>query len=329
MGCTDLNQQLPKFVDYYYLTAFFYPIFSYLTILLIMKILKKNLQLAVFTVSLSLISLLSVAQNAKSLPVFQENWTWDYQPFRICGNLYYVGTYDLACYLITTPQGNILINTGLAESGAMIRSHIEALGFKFSDIKILLTTHAHFDHVAAMAEIKKITGAKMMVEEHDAEELADGDNSDYLFGGKGELFAPVKADRLLHDHDVVKLGGMKITVLHHPGHTKGACSFLFKVKDEHRSYQVLIANMPTIWEMAKLPEMPTYPNIAKDYTYTFNSMKDLQFDIWLSSHASQFALHKKHKPGDAYNPEVFADREGYDALLADLQKKYLEKLNRK
>ncbi len=292
-----------------------------------MPALKRSLQLTLLIANLSLISFFSSAQKVIPPPLMQEEWSRDYAPFRICGNLYYVGTYDLACYLITTPQGNILINTGLPGSVPMIRAHVEAIGFKFSDIKILLATHAHFDHVGGMAEVKKITGAKMMINENDAPVLADGGNSDFVFGDKGSTFELVKADRLLHDHDTVRLGGMQIIVLHHPGHTKGACSFLFDVKDEHRSCRVLIANMPTILDETKLSGMPGYPDIAKDYAYTFDSMKKLQFDIWLSSHASQFGLHQKHKPGDNYRPEVFADRQGYDAMLNDLQKIYLKKLN--
>src|SRR5882757_3835115 len=177
--------------------------------------------------SLSLLNFCATAQKLIPPPMVQESWSRDYEPFRIAGNLYYVGTYDLASYLITTPQGHILINTGLAESAALIRAHVEKLGFKFTDIKILLATHAHYDHVGAMAAVKKMTGAKLMIEEKDAPVMADGGNSDYVFGGKGSTFLPVKADRLLHDHDTVTLGGMHLLVLHHPGHTKGACSFLF------------------------------------------------------------------------------------------------------
>jgi metallo-beta-lactamase class B len=258
----------------------------------------------------------------------RENWTKECEPFRIAGNLYYVGSDELACFLITTPQGHILINTGIAGSVAMIRSHIETLGFKFSDIKILLTTQVHFDHVGGMAELKKLTGAKMMVEEKDAPVLADGGNSDFDFGGKGRgsLFEPVRADHILHDHDTVNLGNMRILVLHHPGHTKGACSYLFDVKDEHRSYRVLIANMPSLVEETKLPTMATYPNVAKDYAYTLDAMKKTTFDIWLASHASQFGLHQKRRPGDAYRPEAFIDRPGYDSALADLQKAYRDRL---
>ena len=269
----------------------------------------------------------STAQKLAPLPSFQPEWVQDFPPFRIAGNLYYVGTYDLASYLITTPAGNILINTGLPGSDTMIRKHIESLGFSYKDIKILLASHAHFDHVGAMAAIQHSTKAKMMIEEKDAPVLADGGNSDFIFGGKGPIFVPVKADRLLHDHDTVKLGGMQIIVLHHPGHTKGACSFLFTVRDDQRSYRVLIANIPSILDSTKFPAMPAYPNVMKDYAYTLDTMPKLKFDLWLASHASQFDLHKKHQPGDPYNPMAFSDRAGYDAIISDQQKDFSKRVS--
>jgi metallo-beta-lactamase class B len=256
-------------------------------------------------------------------------WSRPYQPFRIVGNLYYVGTYDLACYLIKTPHGNILINTGLATSAPLIKANIEALGFKFNDIKTLLTTQAHYDHMGAIAAIKKVTGAKMMVDEKDAGVMADGGRSDYALGSDTSTYEPVTPDRLLRDRDTVKLGNVRLVMLHHPGHTKGSCSFLFDVKDEQRPYRVLIANMPTIVTEKKFTDIPAYPGIAKDYAYTFDAMKKLSFDIWLSSHASQFSLHSKHKPGARYNPAAFIDRPGYDAALSDLEKQFLKKVEEK
>jgi metallo-beta-lactamase class B len=256
-------------------------------------------------------------------------WSRPYPPFKIAGNLYYVGTYDLACYLIVTPKGNILINTGLASSAPVIKTSIEALGFKFADTRILLTTQAHYDHMGAMAAIKKMTGAKMMVDAGDAAVLADGGRSDYALGGNVSPYAPVKTDRLLHNGDRINLGGMELVILHHPGHTKGSCSFLFDVKDKKRSYKVLIANLPTIITDKKFTEIPAYPNIAKDYAYTLSAMKKLTFDIWLASHASQFGLYSKHKPGSAYNPAAFIDRKGYDAELKDLQEEFNKKINSK
>lgn len=264
------------------------------------------------------------AQKLAPLPMNNKDWTAPAEPFRMAGNLYYVGTYDLGCYLIATPQGHILINTGLAESVPMIRNNIEQLGFKFSDIKILLTTQAHFDHVAGMADIKKQTGAKMMVDAKDAKVLADGGNSDYYMGGKGPLFLPVKADKLLKDHDTISLGGTQVVLLHHPGHTQGSCSYLVTVKDEKKNYTVLIANIPTILPGTKMTGMPGYPDVSKDFAYTLDAMKKLQFDLWVASHASQFNLNEKRKKGDPYNPEAFADRALYDKTMeertADYQK---------
>jgi metallo-beta-lactamase class B len=256
------------------------------------------------------------------VPNFDSAWVRDQEPFRIAGNLYYVGTYDLTSYLLTTPKGHILINTGLPGSDSLIRKHVEALGFKFSDIKILLATHAHFDHVGAMAAIKRETGARLMIEEKDAPVMADGGASDFDMGGHGPMFEPVKVDRMLHDKDIVSLGGTRITVLHHPGHTKGACSLDVTVKDETRSYRVLIVNMPSILSETKFPSMATYPEVGRDYAYTLSAMPRMQFDIWLSSHASQFDLQKKHKPGDGYHPEAFFDRQTYDSEIKKLQETY-------
>jgi len=280
-------------------------------------------------ISLLLINFLASAQQVVEPPNTHPEWSKPYPPFQIAGNLYYVGSYDLACYLIVTPKGNILINTGLAASEPMIKANIETLGFKFTDIKILLTTQAHYDHMGAMAKIKKLTGAKMMIDEGDARVAADGGRSDYALGGTNSPYAPVKADRVLHNMDAIKLGGMQLVMLHHPGHTKGSCSFLFDVRDKKRSYRVLIANMPSIITDKNFSDIPTYPNIVKDYAYTFASMKKLSFDIWLASHASQFDLQTKHKPGSRYNPDAFMDRKGYDAELKDLEDQYLKKVKGK
>src|ERR1044071_1623347 len=161
---------------------------------------KKLFQNILFTFALIFIVPVVSAQKINE-PKTTEEWTRSYQPFRIAGNLYYVGTYDLCCYLITTSKGNILINTGLAASLTQIKNNIETLGFKFADTKILLTSQAHYDHVGAMADIKKKTGAKFMADEKDAEVLATGGTADYELGKYGITFKPVTADRLLHDGD--------------------------------------------------------------------------------------------------------------------------------
>ena len=274
-----------------------------------------------------LVPILSNAQPVREPSKRPADWSRPTEPFRIAGNLYYVGTYDLACYLITTKQGHILINTGLASSGPMIRNSIRKLGFRWADVKILLTTQAHYDHLGAMADMKRLTGAKMMANSAEVEVLADGGKSDYEMGGDTSAFKPIKADRILHDKDTISLGGTNIVMLHHPGHTKGSSSFLLDVSDGQKTYRVLIANMPTIINDRKFSEISKYPAIASDFDYTIDAMKGLKFDLWVASHASQFDLHKKRKVSDVYNPQVFADREGYDEYLKELEDRYKKKMD--
>ena len=266
------------------------------------------------------------AQSVKEPNHKNPDWTKPYEPFRIAGNLYYVGTYVLASYLITTSKGNILINTGLASSAAQIRTNIEQLGFDLKQTKILLTTQAHYDHMGAMAAIKKQTGAQFFVDKGDAEVTASGGKTDYELGKYGVTFKPVEADRLLNNGDTITLGEAQLILLHHPGHTKGSCSYMLTVKDSSRSYRVLIANIPTIISDRKFEEIKDYPGISNDFAQTIASMKKLDFDIWVASHASQFDLHKKHKPGAPYNPAAFADRKGYDEYLKELQQDYKERM---
>lgn len=255
-------------------------------------------------------------------------WSKPYPPFRIAGDLYYVGTYDLACYLVTTSEGNILINTGLAASTNQIKANIEALGFRFADTKLLLTTQAHYDHVGAMAEIKKLTGADVWVNAPDASVMADGGSSDYAFGTGVPSFAPVAADSLLNDGDIIRLGNAELKLLSHPGHTKGSCSYLLKTKDGSQSYTVLIANLPSIVIEKKFADVTDYPTIEKDYARTFASLKNLTFDLWVASHAGQFGLHRKRKPGDKYNPVGFRDHQGFAKAVAVLEGQYKAHLKR-
>jgi metallo-beta-lactamase class B len=286
----------------------------------------KLLRRATVLILISLSASTTRSQQLRPLINFDTTWVQEFTPFRIVGNLYYVGTRDLACYLIHTPKGLILINTGLPGSDTMIRRHVEMLGFNYQDIKIILASHAHFDHAGGIAAVKKATGAKVMIGIRDADVLADGGNSDFDFGGKGYMFAPVKADRWLKDRDTINFGGMHILVLAHPGHTKGSLSFLVRVKDSARSYRVAIVNIPSILSETQFPSMPTYPNVAADYAYTLKAMKALHFDIWLSSHASQFGLEDKWNPGDGYHPQAFIDQAGYDEIMKEKQALYDKKM---
>jgi metallo-beta-lactamase class B len=251
-------------------------------------------------------------------------WTRPFPAHRIIGNVYYVGTYDLACYLITTPQGNILINTGLSDSAPLIKASVESLGFKLEDTKILLATHAHYDHVAAMAEMKRLTGAKFLASDAEVPLLEDGGKSDYLFTDPKYQFAPVKVDGRIKDGQKISLGGTDLIVYSHPGHTRGSVSYGLTITENGKNYRVLIANMGSINPGTILIGNKKYPQIADDYARTYRQQKKLDCDVFLSSHASQYRLHDKWKPGQTYNPDTFVDPEGYKAAVARAESVYNE-----
>lgn len=264
-------------------------------------------------------------QNAKSIG--NPEWTQPFPPFRIIGNVYWVGTYDLSTYLITTPQGHILINTGLAQTNPQIKAGVEQLGFKMTDIKILTATHGHFDHAAGMAELKRLTGATLMIAAPDAELFETGGKADFRFGDDvSARFEPVKVDRRLKSGETIALGGVVLTAHLHSGHTKGATSFTFDVAENGKTYRVGIMNMPSINPGVHVTGMPKFPDIEQAYASTFQDLKATKVDIFLASHASQFDLHKKHHPGDPYQPDRFVDPQLFQANLADLEKTYQKKL---
>jgi metallo-beta-lactamase class B len=257
------------------------------------------------------------------------DWTRPFPPFRIIGNIYWVGSYDLATYLITTPQGNILINTGVGDTAQKIKASVEQLGFKLTDTKILTSTHGHFDHVAGMAELKRMTGARLVVSEGDRELLESGGRADFRFGDTvGARFEAVKVDQTFKDGEKISLGGTELTAHHHPGHTRGATSFTVNVQEAGKAYRVIIANMGSINPGVTVSGMAKYPGIAEDYARTFRAQRDMKIDVWLASHASQFRMHEKYKPGDAFNPERFVDPAGFLAAVQRLEKGYLDQLGR-
>jgi metallo-beta-lactamase class B len=287
---------------------------------------KAKLLLAAAAVAL-LGTIAANAQQRVHIPITNKEWETPFPAFKIVGNFYYVGTYDLGCYLIATNQGLILINSGAPGSFPLIKANIEALGFKLSDIKIITSTHGHFDHVGDLAEFKRISGAKMLMNERDADVVESGGNIDYRRPeGRGIIYDPLKVDQRLKDGDKFKLGQTELTVHYSPGHTKGATSFTFQVQDGGKTYNVLIANMPGINAGVKLLSSPGYPNVSQDFAYTISDLKKMTPDLWVSSHAGQFNLHKVYKPGDPYNPARFGDLAAYRAKLDGYDKAYQKQL---
>jgi metallo-beta-lactamase class B len=255
------------------------------------------------------------------------DWIEPFPPFRIAGNLYYVGSKDLASYLITTPQGNILINSDLETSPQLIQASIEKLGLKVSDVRILLISHAHWDHDGGSAAIKALTGATYMVMDGDVSVVESGGKTDFQYGNTpASLYPPTKVDRVLHDGDEVKLGGTTLVAHLTPGHTKGCTTWTMKVAEAGKSYDVVIIGSPNVNDGYKLVGNPSYPRIASDYERTFQVLKSLPVDIFLGAHGSYFDLLTKYprlKEGAA-NP--FIDPAGYRSYVADRERAYRTEL---
>ena len=254
----------------------------------------------------------------------RENWSRPFEGFQIIGNLYGVGSFDLSVFLITTDEGHILINTGLQDSTQMIRDNIESLGFRLEDVKILLTQQAHWDHTAALAEIKQLTGAEIWATVGDARVLEDGGYSDPHFGGR-ESFPPVDVDKIIRDGEVIELGALDLTVHHHPGHTEGSSSYSMVMNEnDGRDYNVLIANMGTINGGKRLTVDPTYEGVAEDFLNTYRKQKEMDVDIWVAAHNSQYNMHEKYRMGQTYNPETFVDPSGFIRAIEELEQRYKE-----
>jgi metallo-beta-lactamase class B len=267
----------------------------------------------------------------------QEDWTIPIDPFRISGNLYYVGSKDLASYLIVTPQGNILINSSLEASVPLIRNSIEKLGFRFADTKILLISHAHSDHDAGSAEVKQRTGAKYMVMDADVPVVESGGAKDFAYGAAtgtpGSRYPAAKVDRILHDGDEVRLGGAVLVAHKTAGHTRGCTTWTLREDDHGRILNVVIVgswNVNPGFRLVDRPGQPaSYPGIAQDYRRTFSVLKNLPCDVFLGAHGQYFnmlAKLKKLQTGTTQN--VWIDPQGYQAAVAEREAAFEAELMR-
>jgi metallo-beta-lactamase class B len=238
-------------------------------------------------------------------------------PFRIAGNLYYVGTADLAVYLIHTPQGNILINSDFLQDVPLIKKSIESLGFHYADTKILLLSHAHNDHDQAMGLMHKETGAQLMVMAGDAE--------------SEESTAPGRpathVDRVLHDGDTVELGGSKWVARLTPGHTKGCTTWTSVIREGNRDLNVVIVGSPNI-NAFPLVNNKEYPEIAEDYVKGFAVLHTLPCDIFLGAHGSYFDLGSKYQKFKAGDKDAFIDPAGYKTYITERDRLFHEEWER-
>jgi metallo-beta-lactamase class B len=259
------------------------------------------------------------------------DWVNPFPPHRILNNLYYVGSAGLASYLVTTPEGNILINSSLEQSVPLIQASIEKLGFKFSDTKILLISHAHWDHCAGSAKIIAMTGAKYMVMTEDVPVVESGGKKDFQYGDKPEdLYPSAKVDRVLHDGDEVKLGDVVLVAHKTAGHTKGCTTWTMKVHDDKsgKTYDAVIVGSPNVNPGYRLVNNAAYPEIANDYQHEFAVLKSLPCDIFLGAHGAYYDMAGKYPKLNAGGENLFIDPAGYKAYIADRESAFQEELKK-
>ena len=252
----------------------------------------------------------------------QSDWHEPFPPFHLADRLYYVGSKGLASYLVTSTNGHFLINSSFERTVPLIRASVEQLGFKFTDIKVLLASHAHSDHVQGHALIKELTGAQVAVMTGDDRVIASGGKGQYLYE---ETWKPCPVDRVLKDGDTVSLGEMTLTARHTPGHTRGCTTWTFKVTDQGKPLNVVVIGSPNVNPGYELLKNRDYPEIAEDYLRTFKLLKSLPCDLFLGAHGDYFGMVAKHArlPGAKTNP--FVDPDGYQAYVENRYQAFREK----
>ena len=278
------------------------------------------------------IALIALAFGQSASAQSNADWTTPLAPFRIAEGLYYVGSKDLASYLVVTPQGDILINSSLESSPALIQRSVEQLGFKFGDIKILLISHSHSDHDAGSAAIIKATGAKYMVMDGDVPVVESGGAQDFAY--PTGLYPKAKVDRVLHDGDEVRLGSAVLVAHKTAGHTRGCTTWTMKAKQGSKTLDVVIVgswNVNPGFRLVDKPGQPaSYPGIADDYRRTFALLKKLPCDIFLGAHGAYFnMLDKLARAGSGQAGEsAWIDPQGYQAAVAEREQAFETELHK-
>lgn len=273
---------------------------------------------------LAIIFLLSASVFAQ-LSETEQAWNRPVEPFRIAGNVYYVGAADLSSYLITTPKGHILLDSGMKETVPQVIANIAKLGFKLEDVKALIISHAHYDHVAGIAELKRLTRAKLYVSEEDAKLLARGGKGDPNFADRFP-FEPATADKTFKDGWKLKLGDTTMAAMVTPGHTKGCTTWTTTVDEGGKNLNAVFVCSVTAPGYT-LVGNKEHPKIVSDYESTFRRLKALKVDLFLSSHASAFEMAEKLERRKV-NPNVnpFIDPKGYLEMLERTEAQFRSQL---
>ena len=259
-----------------------------------------------------------------------DSWRAPVPPRQVIGNIYYVGAIGVSAYLITTPEGHVLLDSGLPDTPATIVRGVEQLGFELKDIKLILSSHAHFDHVGGHAEMKRLTGAKVVASEEDARVLESGGANDFIPMAKEFAhYAPVELDRIVVDGEAVTLGGVTLTANLTPGHTRGATTWTMDVTEGGRSHRVVFFSSASINPGTRLTgPNAAYPEIADDLTRSFEKFRAMRCDIFLAPHGGQFAMAEKFarlERGEKAS-DVLVDPAGWRALIDGQEKAFRELL---
>ncbi len=260
-----------------------------------------------------------VTMCASAVPLAQRDWNAPFPAHHIIDNVYFVGTQQLGTFLITTPDGHVLINSDFEETVPSIRRSIETLGFDFTDIAVILGSHAHGDHMQADALVKEMTGAEVVVMRQDVDRLRA-----MRPGGKEH---PI--DRILDDGDEVTLGGTTLTAHRTAGHTEGCTSWAVEVEENDRTYLALIVCSFGVNPGYVLVDNPDYPEIADDYRATFAKARSLPVDVFLGSHGFWYDMERKLEQSMSRvdgEPNPFIDREGYLAHIDMQEQRFQEML---
>jgi metallo-beta-lactamase class B len=257
-----------------------------------------------------------------------DGWRAPVPPRHLVGNIYYVGAIGVSSYLITTVEGNILLDTGFDDTVPIIQRSVEQLGFRLADIKIILSSHAHVDHVGGHARMKQLTGARIYASAADARTLASGGADDFLqWPRETLLFAPVEVDRIVADGDKVTLGGVTLTAHLTPGHTRGATTWTMDVVDEGVTRHVVFFSSASINPGTRLLNNPLYPDFVSDFERTFATLRALPCDIFFAPHAGQFAMAEKFERLErSEKPNPFIDPAGWKSLVAAAEKAFRDQL---
>ena len=234
--------------------------------------------------------------------VGQVDWFQSFPGHRVVGNVYYVGSKDLASYLITSPEGHILINSGFERTVPLIRQSVESLGFKMTDIKVLLASHAHSDHVAGHALMQELTGAKVYVMRGDDGVIASGGEGQYFY--TLNRWKPCKVDRILEDGEEVKLGGVTLVAHRTPGHTRGCTTWTWRTTSGGKNFDVVVIGSPNVNPGYKLVDNKWYPEIAGDFATTFEVLKKLPCDVFLGAHGGYYGMIEKFERAERTRAQI-------------------------